>query len=156
MEAVSASKFWPKTAIFVLEDDAQNGPDHVDSHRSPAYVISPYTKRGVVDHTMYNTASMLRTMELILGLNPLTMFDAAARPMDNAFQLTPNLKQYTAEKPRIAIDARNAANAPKAAQSRRMNFSEADSVDDDELNEILWVAIRGTEPPAPVRSIFSR
>ncbi len=156
VEAVSASKFWPKTAIFVLEDDAQNGPDHVDSHRAPAFVISPYTKRGVVDHTMYNTASMLRTMELILGLNPLTMFDAAARPMDNAFQLTPNLKQYTVEKPRIAIDERNAANAPKAAQSRRMNFSEADEIDDDELNEILWVAIRGTDPPAPVRSIFSR
>ena len=154
--AVSASKFWAKTAIFVLEDDAQNGPDHVDSHRSPAFVISPYIKRGVVDHTMYNTASMLRTMELILGLNPMTMFDAAARPMDSAFQLTPDLKPYTAEKPRIAIDERNATDAPKAAQSRRMNFAEADDIDDDALNEILWVAIRGTQAPSPVRSIFSR
>ena len=156
VEGVSRSKMWAKTAIFVLEDDAQNGPDHVDSHRSPAYVISPYAKRAVVDHTMYNTVSMLRTMELILGLNPLTMHDAGAQPMANAFQLTPDLKPYTAEKPRIAIDARNPENAPKAAESRRMNFSEADEIDDDELNEVLWVAIRGTEPPVPVRSYFSR
>ncbi len=156
VEAVSKSKIWPTTAIFVLEDDAQNGPDHVDSHRSPAYVISPYVKRGTIDHTMYNTVSMLRTMELILGLNPLTMHDAGARPMASTFQMTPNLKQYTAEKPRIPIDARNPENAPKAAESRRMNFADADDVDDDELNEILWVAIRGTEPPVPVRSYFSR
>ena len=155
VEGVSRSKFWAKTAIFVLEDDAQNGPDHVDSHRSPAYVISPYVKRGAVDHTMYNTTSMLRTMELILGLSPLTMHDAGARPMANAFQTTADLKPYAVEKPRIAIDARNPENAPKAAESRRMNFSEADAIDDDELNEILWAAIRGTTPPAPVRSYFS-
>ena len=68
VEAVSHSKFWPQTAIFVVEDDAQNGPDHVDAHRTTAFVISPYTKRGVVDSTMYSTSSMLRTMELILGL----------------------------------------------------------------------------------------
>src|SRR5208282_4606420 len=65
VEAVSHSRFWPQTAIFVLEDDAQNGPDHVDAHRSPAFVISPYTKRGVVDSTMYSTSGMLRTIELI-------------------------------------------------------------------------------------------
>ena len=70
VEAVSHSKFWPQTAIFVVEDDAQNGPDHVDAHRTIAFVISPYTKRGVVDSTMYSTSSMLRTMELILGLQP--------------------------------------------------------------------------------------
>ena len=87
VEAVSHGKFWKETAIFVLEDDAQNGPDHVDAHRSTAYVISPYTKRRAVDSSMYSTSSMLRTMELILGLKPMTQFDAAARPMYAAFQV---------------------------------------------------------------------
>ncbi len=86
VEAVSKSRFWASTAIFVLEDDAQNGPDHVDSHRSPAFLISPYVRHHAVDSSMYNTASMLRTMELILGLRPMTQFDAAARPMSAAFQ----------------------------------------------------------------------
>ena len=81
VEAVSHGKFWKDTAIFVLEDDAQNGPDHVDAHRSPALVVSPYTKRRHVDSSMYSTSSMLRTMELILGLKPMTQFDAAAQPM---------------------------------------------------------------------------
>src|SRR5262249_1056662 len=78
VEAVSHSKFWPQTAIFVVEDDAQNGPDHVDAHRTTAWVISPYTKRHAVDSTMYSTSSMLRTIELILGLKPMSQFDAAA------------------------------------------------------------------------------
>src|SRR5207244_3904021 len=86
VEGMSRSRFWPKTAIFVLEDDAQNGPDHVDSHRSPAFVISPYAKRHAVDSTMYNTTSVLRTIELILSLHPMTQFDAGARPMHAAFQ----------------------------------------------------------------------
>ena len=86
VEAVSQSKFWPRTAIFVVEDDAQNGPDHVDAHRTVAYAISPYARRGAVDSTMYSTCSMLRTMELILGLQPMTQFDAAATPMYNSFQ----------------------------------------------------------------------
>src|SRR2546426_975830 len=83
VEAVSNSPFWSQTAIFVLEDDAQNGPDHVDSHRSPGFVLSAWSKRGFVDSTHYTTASMLRTIELILGLRPMTQFDAAATPMGN-------------------------------------------------------------------------
>ena len=86
VEAVSHSKFWAQTAIFVVEDDAQNGPDHVDAHRSIAFVISPHARRGAVDSTMYSTSSMLRTMELILGLKPMSQFDAAATPMFNSFQ----------------------------------------------------------------------
>jgi len=156
VEGVSHSRFWPKTAIFVLEDDAQNGPDHVDSHRSPAFVISAYSKRHVVDGTMYNTTSMLRTMELILGMRPMTTFDAGARPMTNSFQPSANPTPYTAEKPRIALDERNPAASATAARSARMDFSEADLVDDDELNDVLWRAIRGTEPPPPVRSYFAR
>jgi YVTN family beta-propeller protein len=156
VEAVSRSRFWPKTAIFVLEDDAQNGADHVDSHRSPAFVISPYVKRGVVDGTMYNTTSMLRTMELILGLNPMTHFDAGARPMSAAFQSAPAVTPYTAEKPRIPLDQRNPGQSATAARSARLDFSKEDEIDDDELNDILWLAIRGTTPPVPVRSYFAR
>jgi hypothetical protein len=105
--AVSKSRFWPKTAIFVLEDDAQDGLDHVDSRRAPAFVISPYARRESVDSTMYNTTSMLRTIELILGLRPMTHFDAGARPMVAAFTDKPDIKIYTVENPRIPLDERN-------------------------------------------------
>ncbi|HTC87343.1 MAG TPA: bifunctional YncE family protein/alkaline phosphatase family protein, partial [Bryobacteraceae bacterium] len=156
VEGVSRSEFWGSTAIFVLEDDAQNGPDHVDSHRSPAFLISPYTRRGTIDSNMYNTTSMLRTMELMLHLHPMTHFDAAARPMFASFSGQPSLAPYQAEKPRIALDDRNPANSSTATRSARLNFSKEDLNDDDELNDILWRAIRGTDPPAPVRSMFGR
>jgi hypothetical protein len=157
VEALSRSRFWPQTAIFVLEDDAQNGPDHVDSHRAPAYILSPYTRRGgFVDSSMYNTTSMLRTMELILGLRPMTVFDAGARPMWNAFAAKANPEPYVAEKARIPLDTRNPVASATAARSARLDFSEADRIDDDEMNDILWIAIRKSEPPSPVRSFFSR
>jgi hypothetical protein len=156
VEAVSHSPVWTQTAIFVLEDDAQNGPDHVDSHRSPAFVISAYSKRRFVDSTHYTTASMLRTMELILGLNPMTQFDAAATPMANCFAARPDPRPYVAEKPRVNLDERNPPEAPGAAASLRMDFSEEDRIDDDELNEVLWRAIRGGPPPAATRSYFGR
>jgi YVTN family beta-propeller protein len=157
VEGVSHSRLWPKSAIFVLEDDAQNGPDHVDSHRSAAFVLSPYARRHAVDSSMYNTTSMLRTMELILGLHPMTQFDAGARPMHSAFQAAADLSPYTAEKPRVALDERNPAASPTAARSSRLDFSQEDLADDDELNDILWLAVRGTPaPPAPTRSYFAR
>jgi DNA-binding beta-propeller fold protein YncE len=154
VEAVSKSKFWAKTVIFVLEDDAQNGADHVDSHRSPAYVISPYTRRGSIDSTMYNTTSMLRTMELILGLRPMTVYDASATPMTRAFASQPKLDAYTAVKVQYPFDERNPAAGTLAARSARMDWDEADEIDDNELNQILWLALRGGAPPAPTRSIF--
>jgi hypothetical protein len=160
VNAVSRSKFWKTTAIFVLEDDAQNGPDHIDSHRSPAFVISPYTHNASIDSTMYNTVSMLRTMELILGLRPMTQFDAAARPMFNAFTNQPNAAGYDVESPRISLEERNPLEERKqapnasAARSSHLDFSDADRADDDELNDILWRAIRHSTPPAPVRSYF--
>jgi hypothetical protein len=156
IEGLSRTRFWPKTAVFVLEDDAQNGADHVDSHRSPAFVISPYVKRHSVDSTLYNTTSMLRTMEIILGLRPMTSFDAGARVMTSCFQAAPDNAPYTAEKPRIALDERNAPAAAAAPRSAKLDFSEADRIDDNELNEILWLAIKGTQPPPPVRSYFAR
>ncbi len=157
VEAISRSRFWPKTAIFVLEDDAQNGADHVDSHRSPAFVISPFVRRGTVDSTLYNTTSMLRTMELLLKLRPMTHFDAGARPMTALFQSTPDLRPYTAAPPRVPLDEKNTAVSPTAERSARMDFSEEDRIDDHELNDILWRAMKGdTPPPAPVRSYFGR
>jgi len=153
VEAVSKSRFWAKTVIFVLEDDAQNGPDHVDSHRSPAFIISPYTRGRGIDSTMYNTVSMLRTMEEILGLNPMTLHDASARLMTAAFLTRANSAPYMAEKPRIPTIDRN----PQAtASTRHFDFSEADRIDDDEMNEELWRAIRRGDAPAPVRSFWGR
>jgi len=156
VEGVSRSKFWAKTAIFVIEDDAQNGPDHVDSHRSPMYALSPYTRRGIIDSSMYNQSSVLRTIELILGLRPMTHFDAGARPLAMAFASTPNIAPYQAEKPRISLTEKNPARSTTAARSARMNFSDADLADDDELNAILWESIKKSEAPVPVRSYFSK
>jgi YVTN family beta-propeller protein len=157
VEAVSKSRFWNETAVFIIEDDAQNGPDHVDSHRAPAWVISPWVKRHTVNGTMYNQASVLRTMEIILGLHPMTTYDAGARPMFSVFNEGPSPQPYTAEKPRTPLDTRNPANSPTAERSLRMNFTNADDIDDDELNAILWAAINGPNVPAPVpvRSRFS-
>jgi YVTN family beta-propeller protein len=158
VQAVSKSRFWNETAIFVIEDDAQNGPDHVDSHRSTAYVISPWVKRGSVNSTMYNQASVLRTMEIILGLHPLTTYDAGARAMFSVFHNAPAPQAYTLEKAQTPLDTRNPANTPLAMRSGRMKFDDADEIDDDELNSILWAAIRGTQVPMPepVTSRFSR
>ena len=107
VDAISHSNFWQSTAIFVLEADAQGASDHVDSHRSPAFVISPYVKRHSVNGAIYNTVSVLRTAELLLGLRPMTHFDAGALPMAAVFQAAPDASPYTAEKPRIRLDERN-------------------------------------------------
>jgi YVTN family beta-propeller protein len=157
VDAVSKSRFWNETAIFVIEDDAQNGPDHVDSHRAPAFVISPWVKRRTVNSTMYNQASILRTMEIILGLHPMTTYDAGARPMFSVFNNAASPGAYTVEPPRTPLDARNPANTPLAERSRDMDFKDADDVDDDELNAVLWAAIKGPNVPVPlpVRSRFS-
>ena len=153
VEGVSKSKFWPKTAIFVVEDDAQNGPDHVDAHRTIAYVISPYTKRGSVDSTLYSTASMLRTMELILGLKPMSQFDALAMPMFASFQSKPDLKGYTAIEPKVDRNAKVAANEWGVKETLAMDFTKEDAADDLLLNEIIWRNVRGAQAqmPAPIR-----
>lgn len=156
VEAVSHSRFWGSTAIFVLEDDAQNGPDHVDSHRSPAYVISPYVKHHAVDSSLYNTTSMLRTMELMLGLRPMTQFDAAARPMSAAFQAAADPAPFVVEKPRVPLDDRNPPHTATAARSERLDFSQEDRADEDELNDILWTSIKGSHAPPPAHSFFAR
>ncbi len=158
IEAASHSKFWKEMAIFVIEDDAQNGPDHVDAHRTCGFVISPYVKRRSVDSTLYTTASMIRTMELILGLPPLTQYDAGATPMFACFQKTPVLTPCAARTPQTDLFAKNGKDAPFAKQSAKMNFREYDRAPEDELNRILWRAAKGGAPyPAPIhRAIFTR
>jgi hypothetical protein len=158
VEALSESKFWPELAIFVVEDDAQNGPDHVDAHRTIAYVISPHTKRKFVDSTMYSTASMLRTMELILGLRPMSQFDAHAAPMSHSFSHLPNYEPYKSVVPAVNLKEMNPKTAWGAEQSRKMDFTKEDAADDLLLNEIIWRSIKGAENPmpAPKRAAFFR
>jgi YVTN family beta-propeller protein len=154
VDAVSHSQFWGSTAIFVVEDDAQDGPDHVDGHRTVALVISPYTQTGAVDSTLYSTVSMLRTMELILGVGPMSQFDAAATPMSAAFSATPNLRPYTALMPQVSMTAINGPNAPLAAQSLRMDFSRPDAQLMRLANVAVWKSVMGAESqmPAPRRA----
>jgi YVTN family beta-propeller protein len=159
VEAATRSRFWKEMAIFVIEDDAQNGPDHVDAHRTVGFVISPYCKRGVVDSTLYTTASMVRTMELILGLPPLTQYDAGATPMFNCFRKSAKLTPYHPLTPRVDLAARNTDKSPFAQQSRQMNFDEYDRAPEDELNRILWYVTRGPDAPYPApihRAVFTK
>jgi YVTN family beta-propeller protein len=153
VEAISHSKFWPETAIFVIEDDAQNGPDHVDAHRTEGLVISPYVRRGAVDSTLYTTASMVRTIELILGLPPMTQYDAHATPMYNSFTAKPDLTPYEVLSARIDLTARNPKEGEAARVSSRLDFSHHDAADPDVLNRLLWEnAHPGVPMPAPVHS----
>jgi hypothetical protein len=156
VEAISRSRFWKESAIFVLEDDAQNGPDHVDAHRSVALIASPYARRGVVDSTLYTTSGMLRTIELILGLEPLSQYDAAATPMHRAFRSTPDPRPFTHRKPRVPMDETNRPDAWGAQESLAMNLEEADRAPDLLLNEIVWRSVRGTPMPPPVRAVWVR
>ncbi|TCO86102.1 DNA-binding beta-propeller fold protein YncE [Chthoniobacter flavus] len=149
IEALSHSKFWAHMAVFIIEDDAQNGSDHVDAHRTIAFAVSPYIRRGTVDSTMYSTSSMLHTIELILGLRPMTQFDAAAMPLWASFQAQPVLTPYTV-KPAIAdLQEMNSKTAWGAKASQRMNFAKEDAADDIQLNEIIWKSVRGARSPMP-------
>ncbi len=149
VDAVTHGPLWAETTIFVIEDDAQNGPDHVDAHRTVSLVISPYAKRSFVDSTQYSTVSMIRTMELILGLEPLSQYDAAARPMFNSFTNVADLTPYDLEKAQINLEVKNDALAYGADRSMMMDFTEYDRIDDFELNEILWRSIMGLDAPLP-------
>ncbi|HEX3447126.1 MAG TPA: alkaline phosphatase family protein [Isosphaeraceae bacterium] len=149
VDAITKSKYWPETAIFVIEDDAQNGPDHVDAHRTIGLVISPFTRRNYLDSTQYSTVSMIRTFELILGLPPLSQYDAAARPMFDSFTDKADLATFTHEPPRIDLNEINEVTAYGADRSLKMDFDEYDKIDDFELNEILWRSIKGKDAPLP-------
>ena len=153
VEGVSHSRFWKDTAIFVIEDDAQNGPDHVDAHRTVGLVISPYVKRGATDSTPYTTASMVRTMELILNLPPMTQYDENATLMLNCFTPAADMTVYTNIGPKVDMEAKNPGKGPGAVASAKLDLSAPDRADPDALNAILWHALKpGVKMPAPVRS----
>ena len=156
VEALTKSTFWKDTALFVVEDDAQNGSDHVDAHRTVALVVSPYVRRGHVDSALYSTSSMLRTMELILGLKPMSQFDAAARPMYGSFQKEQDLAVYRHVVPEVDLEETNKAGAWRANGSEAFDLTKEDAVDDLLFNEEIWRSVRGKDSPMPppVRSAF--
>jgi YVTN family beta-propeller protein len=153
VEAVSKSRIWPKTCILVTEDDPQNGFDHVDGHRTVGLCISPYTKRKAVDSTCYNQTGLVKTIELILGLPPMTQLDLSATPLRACFTDTPDVTPYAAAKNTVALDEMNKpAKDLKgkalefARKSMDLDFDEEDKADEDTLNRILWFAARGEKP----------
>ena len=153
VQGVSQSRFWRNTAIFVIEDDAQNGPDHVDAHRTVGLVLSPYARHGVVDSTFYTTASFVRTMQLILHMPPLTQYDHAAAPLYAAFTDKPDFAPLLLAPPQVSLETRNPAAGPGESASARLDLSAPDRANPDALNAVLWHALRpGLPVPAPHRS----
>lgn len=156
VERITKSPYWAETAIFMIEDDAQNGPDHVDARRTVGLVVSPYTKRQFVDSTLYTTSAMLRTIELLLGFPPMTQYDAAAMPMYNAFGTKSDPTPYKAISPKIDVNAKNSTSAWGAQASLQMNLDEVDQAPMFALNEIIWKSVRGadSEMPPPVHRFW--
>ncbi len=149
IEGLSRSQFWKDTVVFVVEDDAQNGSDHVDAHRSIAFVVGPHVKRGHIDSNMYSTSSMLRTMELILGMTPMTQFDAAALPMYDCFTEKADERSYQHLPANVDMNAVNTPEAYGAKLSATFDFSKEDAADDLLLNEVIWRSVRGADSPMP-------
>ncbi|HEX9187577.1 MAG TPA: alkaline phosphatase family protein, partial [Vicinamibacteria bacterium] len=157
VEALSHSPFWREMAILAIEDDPQGGWDHVSGYRTTAYVASPYAKRGKVVSTQYNTTSLLRTIEQVLGLPPMNQFDASAVPMGDAFTDTPDFRPFVSVPTNVPLDQMNpparALADPVARQdalaSARMNFRQVDQAPEDPLNRVLWRAMKGTAAPYP-------
>jgi hypothetical protein len=158
VEAVSKSRFWKETLILAIEDDPQNGWDHVSGYRTTAFCISAYTKRGAVVSTQYNTTSILRTIEQVLGLPPMNQFDASATPMWDCFQDHPDWSPYQLVPNQIPLDQLNPpkqaikdrALRENAVRSAKMNFKEIDRAPEGVLNRILWQAMKGSAAPYPV------
>jgi YVTN family beta-propeller protein len=157
VEAVSHSVFWTNTCILAIEDDPQSGWDHVSAYRTTAYVASPYTRRGAVIHTHYNQTSVLRTIELILGLPPMNQMDATATPMSDCFNLDADVRPFAALTNNVGLDTLNPP-AKRVADgqlrhaaelSSRLPLSSPDKCPDDELNRILWLATKGPKVPYP-------
>ena len=156
IEHLSHSPVWKESIVFIVEDDAQNGPDHVDAHRTTAYVAGGFVKRGYIDHTMYSTSSMLRTIELILGLPPMSQYDAAATPMWRCFADSANGTQFTALPAQVDLNERNLAINKWQQMSEEFDFAAEDRAPDAEFNQVLWVAVKGEGSvcPPPVHAAF--
>lgn len=149
IEYLSKSPIWKESAVFIVEDDAQNGADHVDAHRTTAYVAGGFVKRHFVDHTMYSTSGMLRTMELILGIPPMTQYDAAAMPMWRSFQTEANLKPFHSLPSNINLNDKNIALNKWQQMSDGFNFAKEDAAPDLPFSQVLWYAIKGENIPFP-------
>ncbi len=156
IEYLSKSPIWKESAVFIIEDDAQNGPDHVDAHRTTAYVAGGFVKRGFVDHTPYSTSSMLRTMELILGLQPMSQYDAAAEPMWRCFTTTADLTPFTSVPANVDLTEKNMAVNEWQRRSEKFDFTKEDAIPDMEFNIVLWHGLKGDRIPmaAPRRAAF--
>jgi hypothetical protein len=156
LDYLSKSPIWKESVVFIIEDDAQNGPDHVDAHRTTAYVAGGFVKRGFVDHTMYSTSSMLRTMELILGLDPMSQYDASAEPMWRSFSTTPDLTPFNFVPENVSLADKNVAENEWQRRSEKFNFAKEDAIPDMQFNAVLWHGIKGDDVPlpAPKRAAF--
>ena len=156
IDYLSKSPVWKESVVFVLEDDAQDGPDHVDAHRSPAYIAGGFVKRKFVDHTMYSTTSMLRTIELILGMAPMSQYDAAATAMWRCFQPTADLSPFNAKPLLWDINEKNTIQNAWQRKSETFDFTKEDRIPDREFTEVIWKAVKGENAivPAPKRAAF--
>jgi hypothetical protein len=149
VDYLSRSSIWNESVVFILEDDAQNGPDHVDAHRSPVYIAGGLVKRKFVDHTPYSTSSVLRTIELILGLPPMSQYDAAATPMWRCFSSQANPEPFSSLRANIDLNEKNMAMNEWQRKSEKFDFSMEDRVPDQDFNEVLWAAVKGLHTPFP-------
>jgi YVTN family beta-propeller protein len=156
VDYLSKSSIWKECAIFIVEDDAQNGPDHIDAHRSTGYIAGGFVKTGFVDHTPYSTSSFLRTIELILGLPPMSQYDAAAEPLWRCFDTSATHAAFHLRPPLTDLFEKNKAFNEWQRQSEKFDFSREDRAPEQELNQVIWVACRGTSKPcpAPVHAAF--
>jgi YVTN family beta-propeller protein len=156
IEFLSHSPVWKESVVFILEDDAQNGPDHVDAHRSPVYVAGPYVKRHFVDHTAYTTSGVLRTMELILGIPSMSQYDVAATPLWRCFTATPDYTPFVALPAQTDITETNLASNELSERSAKFDLSKEDRVPDLEFSEVIWKGVKGLHSimPAPRRAAF--
>ena len=156
VEYLSKSQIWNESVVFIVEDDAQNGPDHVDAHRTTAYVAGGLVKRKFVDHTMYSTSSMLRTIELILGLPPMSQYDAAAEPMWRCFTSAADNNPFLSVAANVNLNEKNEKMTASARISETLDFSKEDRIPDLVFSEVIWKAVKGeeSEMPAPRRSAF--
>lgn len=158
VDYLSHSPIWKESVVFIVEDDAQNGPDHVDAHRSTAYVAGGFVKRNYLDPTMYSTSSILRTIELILGLPPMSQYDAAAMPMWRCFSDESNVIRFNKRKNNVDLNDKNIALNEWQRKSEEFDFTMEDRAPDDELNRVLWFAAKGNSMayPSIKRAAFVR
>jgi len=156
VDYLSHSPIWNESVVFIVEDDAQNGPDHVDAHRSTVYVAGGFVKGNYVDHTMYTTSSILRTIELILGLPPMSQYDASAVPMWKCFNSVADHPPFVTRPCEVDLNEVNTQDSKYARISEQFDFSQEDRAPDQPFNEVIWKAVKGldSECPAPVHAAF--